>query len=550
MKEYWWKWGFPDQHHTCSSEFTPLKDTLASRWNMPLLPRALAIRPFTAPAISDKKKELIRDTFANITTKRISFSEDTRLRHSLSKSYTDLLKLTGKEPFDVADAVITPISTEEVAYILAQAAEHQIQIIPYGAGTNIVEAFRIRRTVKNNTCCIVQLQQLNKISISTGHLCVTVQAGISGAVLENKLNEAGYTLGHFPTCFEHSSIGGWLATNSFGNQAVRYGGIAHIVRTITVATPQGLVKADLNAAGWNYLGPVFTGSEGNLGIITEIQLKIRPLPRKKRWIEALLPDNSAGLHILRALLQQDIRPVSVALLDNEAVQFHHLYDPEPTNETEDIFSFIRKQAEKLLPPEKVPEQPHYLLLQFEEYEHGISAWLVRAKQIIEQHHGRMLNRPNIDHWEKLKYQWPYLRDYLFEHEILAESVSCHLPWDQVEKFQKTLRKKLSADPFFLKNKGLLYFNTFSYNEEGIFTETRLMVPDLPGQELKQHDHLLRILSAIAIQHQGKLESVHGTGQYFQKEYFLQLMPDQESFLKMLKQKFDPKNILNTHKIPE
>ncbi len=125
-----------------------------------------------------------------------------------------------------------------------------------------------------------------------------VQAGVLGPDLERQLAERGWTLGHFPDSFTHSTLGGWIATRSSGMQSDRYGDIAELTRAVRVVTPSGMLATRPVPA--TSTGPsvreMVLGSEGRLGVITEATVHVRRLPAERVILGYLFPtwDGVAG----------------------------------------------------------------------------------------------------------------------------------------------------------------------------------------------------------------------------------------------------------------
>ena len=127
----------------------------------------------------------------------------------------------------------------------------------------------------------LDLSRMNQlIYLDTESRLATFGAGISGPSLENQLNRQGYTLGHFPQSFELSTLGGWIATRSSGQQSYHYGRIEDLFAGGHVETPAG--SLDLPCLPASAAGPdlrqLILGSEGRLGIISQATVRIRPLP--------------------------------------------------------------------------------------------------------------------------------------------------------------------------------------------------------------------------------------------------------------------------------
>src|SRR6185369_232077 len=123
-----------------------------------------------------------------------------------------------------------------------------------------------------------------------------VQPGVFGPHLEQQLAAQGWTLGHFPDSFSHSTLGGWIATRSSGMQSDKYGDIAEITRAVRVVTPTGVLAT--RPVPSQSTGPsvreMVLGSEGRLGIITEATVQVHRTPAKRDVYAYFFPNWEAG----------------------------------------------------------------------------------------------------------------------------------------------------------------------------------------------------------------------------------------------------------------
>ena len=147
----------------------------------------------------------------------------------------------------------------------------------------------------------------------------TFGAGTTGPELERRLDEHGLTLGHFPQSFEFSTVGGWAATRSAGQASTGYGRIDELVVALRAATPSGELRTlpvPASAAGPD-LRELLLGSEGVLGVITEVTLRVRPRAAQQRFDAFALPGFAAATDALRALEQAGAAPDVARLSDEE-----------------------------------------------------------------------------------------------------------------------------------------------------------------------------------------------------------------------------------------
>ncbi|HNI33102.1 MAG TPA: FAD-binding protein, partial [Chitinophagales bacterium] len=139
MQRDWWKWGDPNEIKHIN-DYPKLKTLVEDRWKTSLREEFFPPKKFELPQLSDKRKEQIKDIFAVLDPKKISFKDDDRLFVSLGKSYYDVIRIFNGGGFISPDVVITPTSHDEIQYILKQASDNNIAIILFGGGTNVVGA--------------------------------------------------------------------------------------------------------------------------------------------------------------------------------------------------------------------------------------------------------------------------------------------------------------------------------------------------------------------------------------------------------------------------
>lgn len=218
-------------------------------------------------------------------------------------------------------AMVIPESEKQISRLLAWATEKGVPVIPYGGGSGVCGG-----TVPVKPSISVSLGRLNRIQeIDKISGVVRAEAGVYGPDLERALNQEGYTLGHFPASFELSTVGGWVATRSAGQNSTRYGKIEDMVIALRVVLADGrvvrTVPAPRSATG-SSLPQLFLGTEGTLGIITEATLRIWPTPEQKVYQSYAFGSFAEGLDAIRKLVQAGYRPAVVRLYDeNEAAWY-------------------------------------------------------------------------------------------------------------------------------------------------------------------------------------------------------------------------------------
>ena len=150
-----------------------------------------------------------------------SLDAEDRLRHARGQSLPDWLALRSGEFGTFPDAVAFPGNSEEVQALLQHAASHGIDVIPYGGGTSVVG--HINPQDRGRPILTIDMTHMSALlHLDKESQIATFGAGTAGPNVESQLAEHGYTLGHYPQSWELSTIGGWVASRSSGQQSMRY----------------------------------------------------------------------------------------------------------------------------------------------------------------------------------------------------------------------------------------------------------------------------------------------------------------------------------------
>ncbi len=231
-----------------------------------------------------------------------------------------------ESPFDVPppEAVVYAESTDDVAFVVKLADEYAVPVIPFGVGSSLEgHLLAVQGGVS------IDLSRMNKIlRINPEDLTVTVQAGVTRNQLNREIKDAGLFFPIDPGA--DASLGGMSATRASGTNAVRYGTMRDNVLALTVVTAQGEVihtgtRARKSSAGYD-LTRLFVGSEGTLGVMTEITLKLYPLPEAVSAAVCHFPDVGAAVKTTIQIIQMGVPIARCELLDTHAVRAVNAHD--------------------------------------------------------------------------------------------------------------------------------------------------------------------------------------------------------------------------------
>ncbi len=209
------------------------------------------------------------------------------------------------------DAIVRIESRERLVAVLKRCRALNVPVIPYGAGSGVCGG-----TLPIQGGVVLDLKGMNRVlALSPDDRTVTVEAGAIGYELERGLNEAGFTLGHFPSSLLCSTVGGYAAARSAGQYSSRYGTFEDLVLALTVALPDGrLVDLRRDDQGPDWLS-VMIGNEGTLGVVVDATLRLAPLAETKVFRGFRLNDVAHGVDVMRRVMQAGLRPAVLRLYD-------------------------------------------------------------------------------------------------------------------------------------------------------------------------------------------------------------------------------------------
>jgi alkyldihydroxyacetonephosphate synthase len=356
-----------------------------------------------------------------------------RVVHARGKSLRDLVRHRRGELGRLPDAVVRPGGEEDAAAVLRAALDADAVVIPFGGGTNISGSLEAP-AAEARPVVSVDLGRVDRVlAIDEASRMARVQAGVSGPHLEAQLNARGWTVGHFPDSFTHSTLGGWIATRSSGMQSDKYGDVADLVRAIRVATPAGMLGT--RPVPHTSTGPsvreMVLGSEGRLGIIIEATVHVHRVPERRVILGYLLPDWPRALAAMGEIAAAEVFPSVTRVSDAPETQF----------------SFATRKAQTAVDRAKSKALTTYLerrrgfdlaemCLAFIGYE-GTSRHVAEQRRrvgaIVTRHGGLCIGRGPGALYDQKKFDTPYIRDYLLDRGALADVSETAAPWSVLPK---------------------------------------------------------------------------------------------------------------------
>ena len=246
----------------------------------------------------------------------IDRSADVRVRHARGQSLPDWLAMRSGDFGIFPDGVALPESAEEIRTLMSMANDADWMLIPYGGGTSV--AGHVTPHENKKPILTLSLAKMDALThLDTDSHIASFGPGTKGPDVEAQLRPKGYVLGHYPQSFELSTIGGWVATRSSGQQSWRYGRIEQLFAGCTLETFEGSLEVPAipaSSAGPD-LRELVMGSEGRFGIISDVKVRVTPIAAHESFHVAFSPDWQTSIELARRAAQARI-PLSMLRLSN------------------------------------------------------------------------------------------------------------------------------------------------------------------------------------------------------------------------------------------
>lgn len=441
MQRKWWGWGdaskrFPLEHSPGLWPFLEAQiGPLGERTMRPVSREAIALRASRLSADDRTALQMI------LGRDGLSVDDSDRLSHAYGKSYRDLIRLRRGEVPHPPDAVLWPRTPDEVQRILDFAVARGWAVIPFGGGTSVVGGVEVPPQVAERIHLTLDLARLNRVlEVDPISLTARVEAGIFGPDLEASLQAQGVTLGHYPQSFQFSTLGGWVATRSAGQQSTKYGKIEDMVVGLSLATPRGpmTVKALPARATGPDLAQLVVGSEGTFGVITEVTVRVHPIPARRDYRGLLLPSFERGIEMIRALVQEGLTPAVARLSDQPETDVLMAMRKPPAN---GLQAFLESLAMKTLMRGAAAASPSrcMLILGYEGSPTDVSTSWERARGILREHEALNTGTGPGESWYRNRFELPYLRDTLLDHGVMVDTFETSAPWSRLGELYERIR---------------------------------------------------------------------------------------------------------------
>ena len=358
-----------------------------------------------------------------------------RVTHAAGRSYPDLVRLRLGDARAAPDAVVYPAGPEEVAAVLTACADAGVAVVPFGGGTSVVGGVEPLRGEFGAAISLATTRMDRAVEVDLTSLTATLGAGLTGPRAEEWLAARGLTLGHFPQSWEFATIGGFAATRSAGQASTGYGRIDEMVLGLRCQTPSGelSVKALPASAAGPSLRELVVGSEGVLGVIGEVTLRVRPAPRTRRYEGWSFRSFEEGAEAFRAMEQGEAAPDVARLSDEEETRISMALAASGSAAEHAGRTYLRLRGHA---------GGCIAIVGWEGEEAVVRRRRARSHVHLRGGGGVYLGHRPGAAWLRGRYAGPYLRDELLGRGVMAETLETATTWSNLAALHRTVAAAL------------------------------------------------------------------------------------------------------------
>lgn len=523
---HWSRWGDPAHAGPLSPSAFGLVDAFIGTTDTP------AVDPAEVRLSEPLAEDLLTQLAGIVGAENVLVDHETRLHRTRGKSTPDLLKLRGGDGSDSPDAVVRPGTHEEVAAVIEWCVDQHVALVTFGGGTSVVGGLVARREGFAGVVSLDLVRFDKLLDVDTDSMTATLEPGLRGPQAEALLAEHGLTLGHFPQSFEYASIGGFAVTRSSGQSSAGYGRFDALVVGLRVATPQGelvLGSSPANAAGPD-LREVVMGSEGALGVVTSVTLRVRRVPVVKVYETWRWASFAEGAAAMRAMAQTFTGPgvlPTLLRLSDEAETSVNLARPADVGTDQDSTHKDRESAGGCL-----------MVTGYEGTQEAVDGKRAACTELLSGLGGTSLGEDAG--WSTGRFHGPYLRDSMLDVGVLVETLETVTFWSRLHQVYDAVRAALTAS---LGEGTLVLCHISHVYETGAslyFTVATRQSDDPIAQWLAAK----AAASDAMIDHGASITHHHAVGQDHKPWLAREIGPVGVRMLRALKADLDPTGVLN------
>ena len=530
----WWGWGDPAVEPGLDDvALGVLRERIGELEAWPL---ARGLEGFELPVAEALPQALVEA----VGEENVFSDDEDRLRHATGRGFVDLARLRNGALEAAPDAVLMPRSKAALGRVLEVCASEGVAVVPFGGGTSVVGGVEPLRG-SHARLVSLDLGALRDVVVDERSLTARLGAGLRGPEAETALGRFGLTLGHFPQSFEYATVGGFAATRSAGQASSGYGRFDALVSSVRLLAPAGelsTLETPHTAAG-PALRELIVGSEGVLGVIPDVTVRVRPVPAVCRYEAWMAESFDAGAEIVRTLAQGPGLPEIVRVSDEEETA-GTLALSGPRGLSGRLFggylSLRGRRGGALMIVGFEGDEEHFArrrALTVRALRDGGAAYLGQAA-------GRA--------WEHGRYQGPYLRDTLMGMGAMVETLETSHTWSRFGEIHAAVGEAIRAALARQGTPGLVFCHLSHAYRDGASLYFTFISRSRRGAELEQWGAVKRAASEAIVAHGGTITHHHAVGRDHAPYMEAEVGPTGLDVLRAVKEQLDPAGIMNPGKL--
>jgi alkyldihydroxyacetonephosphate synthase len=534
----WWGWGEAGHPAALPEHALDFLRESVGVAPSPRPPVALDRVRLDAPGLSEPVLAELRQILG---AEGVRDGHEQRVLHAAGKGYTDLVRLRAGEPEGAPDAVLYPAGHDQVRAVLELCARCSIAVVPFGGGTSVVGGVAPLRGEHGGVVALDMGRMGALLALDHESATVTVQAGMRAPALERQLAASGLTLGHFPQSFEYVSLGGCAATRSAGQASTGYGAIEKMVLGLRLAAPAGdiaLPAVPASAAGPG-LRQLLVGSEGVLGVISELSLRVRPAPRERIYEGLFFEDLAAGLQALRTLAREHVLPDVTRLSDEQETRMSLALagDGGVKGRLGRAYLGLRGYGAGCL-----------AIFGFEGSERDVARRRARALELARGCGALKVGRSPGEAWLHGRFAAPYLRDELLGRGVMVETLETATQWSKVHALHRDVANAIATALEAWGTPGLVMCHVSHVYETGASLYFTFIARQREGDEIAQWQSVKEAAAGAILDAGATITHHHAIGRDHAPWMQREVGAVGVRALRALKAELDPAGIMNPCKL--
>jgi alkyldihydroxyacetonephosphate synthase len=514
----WFGWGFVDE--------TLPPDEVEGLGSFAAATLGAGAPPTPAPTLADVVLAAPRVSAPPALAGLLSEALLDRVGHTYGKAFRDVARAYERRWENPPDLVAFPTSEQDVIDLLDWAGGRGVAVIPYGGGSSVVGGVEAdlrdttdpdRPTVSLDVTRLRGVVEVDEVSRAA-----LVRAGTYGPDADAALKPFGLSMRHYPQSYEHSTVGGWIATRAGGHFATGPTHIDDLVESIRAVTPTGVWESRrLPSSG---AGPspdrALLGSEGTLGVITQAWLRLHRRPQFRASRAVAFDDLGSAFTAARLVAQSGLGPANCRLLDPVEARSAGVADGRCV-----------------------------LLLGFESADHPVDAALARALQIVQDCAGRPQGDDGTRSdatagWRQAFLRAPYLRDAMVGLGYVAETFETACTWGDLPALHDAVTRAVTSVLHEVCGGGQVGMRVTHVYADGLAPYYTVLAPGRAGSLVSMWDEVKAAASHAILGAGGTVTHHHGVGRVHAAGYRAQRPEPFGRALRAAKSELDPDGLLN------